>query len=148
MIRYEGLPRQRSNVTAHEEDLMSEEDPSDDDVRDGGELPAEDELELIHAREVELQEELNMATQRVQELKQTLQATKSFIEARGGVPPVSSTRGGGSTVKAPRPLDARVVSTIASDDDDAEDEDTFDYEDDEEEEYEEEAEVRPIEQSI
>lgn len=42
----------------------------------------EDEVEDLHKREEELQAELNFATLRVNELKKTLEVTKSFIKDR------------------------------------------------------------------
>ncbi len=135
MLRY-GLAREKSTVSqTAEDDLLSDEDESDDEVSTGNSgAPAEEELELMHEREVELQQELQMATLRCQELKSTLQATKSFIEAKGGVPAATNRLG---TVKPARGGDTHIVSTIASDEE--EDEDGFDEEDAEEyDEYEEE----------
>lgn len=43
---------------------------------------AEEEEEIMHRREEELQAELSLATKRCQELKETLQVTKSFIDNR------------------------------------------------------------------
>ena len=129
-----GLAREKSTVSQAEDDLLSDEDESDDEVSTGNAgAPAEEELELMHEREVELQQELQMATLRCQELKSTLQATKSFIEAKGGVPIAANRLG---TVKPTHGGDPHVVSTIASDE---EEDDAFDEDDAEEyDDYEEE----------
>lgn len=60
------------------EEMWGEADPNDADEED----------EIMHRREEELQAELSLATKRCQELKETLQVTKSFIGHRGGVEPV------------------------------------------------------------
>lgn len=44
---------------------------------------ADEEDEIMHRREEELQAELSLATKRCQELKETLQVTKSFMDNRG-----------------------------------------------------------------
>ena len=56
-----------------DDELWGEEDPDD----------ALEEDEIMHKREEELQAELSLATKRCQELKETLQVTKSFIDGRG-----------------------------------------------------------------
>jgi hypothetical protein len=56
------------------EEMWGEADPNDADEED----------EIMHRREEELQAELSLATKRCQELKETLQVTKSFIGHRGG----------------------------------------------------------------
>jgi hypothetical protein len=55
------------------EEMWGEADPNDADEED----------EIMHRREEELQAELSLATKRCQELKETLQVTKSFIGQRG-----------------------------------------------------------------
>lgn len=114
-------------------DDMSEDDLSDD--VNLGEGEAEEEDEDMRQRENELQEELNLATVRVSELKQTLQNTKSFIEGHGGVPAVPSKRNVNARSVAPDP---RLRAAIPDEDEDEdEDEDAYEYEEDEEYEEEE-----------
>eukprot|EP00602_Paraphysomonas_sp_CaronLab_P008770 CAMPEP_0185029364 /NCGR_PEP_ID=MMETSP1103-20130426/15636_1 /TAXON_ID=36769 /ORGANISM="Paraphysomonas bandaiensis, Strain Caron Lab Isolate" /LENGTH=798 /DNA_ID=CAMNT_0027564075 /DNA_START=684 /DNA_END=3080 /DNA_ORIENTATION=+ len=62
-----------SDEESQEEELWGEEDPTD----------AQEEEEIIRKREEELQAELANATKRCQELKETLQVTKSFIDGKG-----------------------------------------------------------------
>lgn len=108
-------PRQKSNITTANDDVLLSEEESDDDITVpiGGAAP-EEEFEDMHQREVELQEELQMATLRCQELKQTLQATRSYIESRGGVPAQAR----------PGPKPSRLESGLSSED---EDDDAFEY---------------------
>lgn len=113
-------------------DDLSEDDVSDDDVVLAGGTAEEEEEEVMHQREIELQEELNLATVRVSELKQTLQNTKSFIESRGGVPSIPSRRNIDSRAA---PADPRLRAAIPDEDEEEEDEEAFEYE---EEDYEEE----------
>lgn len=63
-----------SDEESQEDEMWGEEDPSD----------AHEEEEIIREREEELQAELANATKRCQELKETLQVTKSFIDGKGG----------------------------------------------------------------
>lgn len=112
------VPRQRSSLGADDDILLSDEDSEDDiKVPVGGEAP-EEELEDMHQREVELQEELQMATLRCQELKQTLQATRSYIESRGG----------GAAQARPGPKPTRLDVGASSED---EDDDAFEYDENE-----------------
>ena len=99
-------------------------------VWEGASNNVEEEEEDLHKREEELQAELMMATKRCQELKQTLQETKSFMDARGltkqQVPdPRSATKG------ARGAAGGVAAATIQSEieEEEEEDDDTFDYED-------------------
>lgn len=89
----------------------------------------DDEVEVdedMHRKEEELQAELNLATKRCQELKETLQMTKSFIDGRGAVrPPMGGTK-----------LNP-VLNSDDDEDDDVDEEETYNYDDDEEEPWEE-----------
>ncbi len=60
----------------------SDSGEEEDDDWEKGEVNAEEEDEDLHRREEELQAELNFATMRVEELKRTLQETKSFLGPR------------------------------------------------------------------
>lgn len=127
-----GRPAKGSDAVLDVDDMS--EDDLDDDVHISADPEAADEeMEDMHQREIELQEELNLATVRVSELKMTLQATKSFIEARGGVPPVAKKNG---ESRALNTKDPRLQAAIP---DEEEDEDAFEYDD--AEDYEEEEEV-------
>jgi hypothetical protein len=64
----------------------------------------EEEEEIMHQREEELEAELNLATKRCQELKETLQVTKSFIE--------------GKAIKGADAGRAKIDSSIPSDEED------------------------------
>jgi hypothetical protein len=87
-----------------------------------GETPADADLdEDMNRKEEELQAELNLATKRCQELKETLQNTKSFIEGRG---PIRQAMGGTK-------LNGMVSDE--DDDEDDEDEDAYAYDEDNEE---------------
>jgi serine/threonine protein kinase len=90
------------------EEMWGDADPND----------AEEEDEIMHRREEELQAELSLATKRCQELKETLQVTKSFIGGRGGA--------GGNDGKP-----KIAVDIIADDGSDEELEEVDEYEDDE-----------------
>lgn len=90
------------------EEMWGEVDPNDADEED----------EIMHRREEELQAELSLATRRCQELKETLQVTKSFIGNRGGA------------AEAGRPKIA--VDIIADGSDEEELEEVDDYEEDDE----------------
>jgi hypothetical protein len=95
-----------------DDELWGEEDPDD----------AQEEDEIMHKREEELQAELSLATKRCQELKETLQVTKSFIDGRG------KALGADGRTKI-------VNDVIASDDDDLEElsgDEAVEYDDDDE----------------
>lgn len=94
-----------------DDELWGEEDPDD----------AQEEDEIMHKREEELQAELSLATKRCQELKETLQVTKSFIDGRG--------RGLGADGRT-----KIVDDVIASDDelDELDDDEAVEYDDDDE----------------
>lgn len=89
------------------EEMWGEADPNDADEED----------EIMHRREEELQAELSLATKRCQELKETLQVTKSFMGNRG-------------PVEAGKPKIA--VDVIADGSDDEELEEVDEYEEDDE----------------
>jgi hypothetical protein len=63
---------------------ISDDEKDDEEVEDDDEHEDDDgeEDQVLHRREEELQAELMLATKRCQELKQTLQITKSFIESK------------------------------------------------------------------
>lgn len=60
----------------------SDSGEEEEDDWDKGEVNAEEEDEDLHRREEELRAELNFATMRCEELKRTLQETKSFLGPR------------------------------------------------------------------
>ena len=101
------------------EDSASEGEESSVWDGDGGSSNAQEEEEDLVRKEEELRAELNMATRRVQELRQTLQETKSFMDARGVSVVPGSTKG-----KQFVP----VASIASASDVDDEDEDEFEYE--------------------
>lgn len=99
---------------------------SDDSASDDGESELwgqgqatgdEDDVEEdLHRKEQELQAELNIATKRCQELKETLQNTKSFIDGRAPLK---------------QQLEGTKLQAMNSDEDD--DEDAYEYDEELEE---------------
>jgi NIMA (never in mitosis gene a)-related kinase 1/4/5 len=114
-----GAPRY-DNQPSHGGDDDEDDSDSDNDTEemwgDADPNDAEEEDEIMHRREEELQAELSLATKRCQELKETLQVTKSFIGGRGGN-------------EGAKPKIA--VDIIADDGSDEELEEVDEYEDDE-----------------
>jgi len=88
----ENVPERRQSIAVSNKSKLSngmlEDDGSDsgseEDIweKGNGGNNVEEEEEDLHRREEELQAELNFATQRVEELKRTLQETKSFLGPR------------------------------------------------------------------
>eukprot|EP00981_Chlorochromonas_danica_P005583 scaffold1159_cov160-Ochromonas_danica.AAC.5 len=123
-------------------DSGSDEDLFEKGEGEGGESDIEEEEDLLH-REEELRAELQFATQRVEDLRRTLQETKSFLGPR--VPtrqgPVGPAGGGlepiASHASKPKLISQQGSSSNDRDDEEVEEdeEDLFDLE--EEEEYEE-----------
>ena len=119
----------RSDGEGYSSGTQSEDDVS---IWEKGSDHAEDEEEDLRKREMELKAELEMATMRCEELKRTLQATKSFVD-----PKLSTSRrgsgaglgigggggGGGGTIQ--KPSIATVVSNDDEYDDDEESEDEY-----------------------
>jgi len=96
----------------------------------GGGGNVDEEEEDMHKREVELQAELTMATRRCQELKQTLQETKSFMEDRG-VSMASIMRNNNHRVSSMAAVaPSTIVSAAGEEEDDSEEYDEFDDADD------------------
>ena len=118
----------------------SEDDRSDEDVarwdilkneKDASEFDEEEDVRK--SREAELQAELNIATKRCQELKKTLQETKSFVGSKAG---------GGASIN-PRKKDKEKEKEKGGNegklndddtDDDNEDEDVFDFDEEDDDE--------------
>lgn len=73
------VAQKHSNLAGFGSDSGEEEE---DEWEKGGNGNAEEEDEDLHRREEELKAELNFATMRVEELKRTLQETKSFLGPR------------------------------------------------------------------
>lgn len=100
------------------------DDESDEEMWDNGAANVEEEEEDMRHREEELRQELQFATQRCEDLRRTLNETKSFLGPR------LPTRGKDIGNPPPRP---KQVEVYAEEEDD--DEELFDL-DDEEEDYE------------
>jgi hypothetical protein len=93
-----GVPAETGKSSASSTQLGDEgsDSASEEELFHKADVNREEEEEDLHRREEELQAELNFATQRVEELKRTLQETKSFLGPR------LPTRQGKET-KAPAP---------------------------------------------
>jgi hypothetical protein len=116
----------RSDGEDYSSGTQSEDDTS---IWEKGSDHAEDEEEDLRKREMELKAELEMATMRCEELKRTLQATKSFVDPklstsrRGSAAGLGIGGGGGGTIQ--KPTIATVVSNDDEYDDDEESEDEY-----------------------
>jgi non-specific serine/threonine protein kinase/NIMA (never in mitosis gene a)-related kinase len=112
----------------------SDDEASDDAVAIWDRRPVDaegfdDEEDIRKSREAELEAELNNATKRCQELKRTLQETKSFINGKpsGG----GSTSATTTTAAAAAAGKAAQVPPVADvDTEDEDDEDVFDFDED------------------
>jgi NIMA (never in mitosis gene a)-related kinase 1/4/5 len=127
---------------------VADDDDDDDDLDDDDEdevdlenAPVDDaaEEEDLRNKEEELMAELNMATMRVSDLKQTLQNTKSYYDAHradAGAAPRGATINKATKGSAVAQGLGPIASTMDSDEDDDEDddEDRFDEEEEEEDE--------------
>lgn len=124
-----GVPAETGKSSASSTQLGDEgsDSASEEELFHKADVNREEEEEDLHRREEELQAELNFATQRVEELKRTLQETKSFLGPR------LPTRQGKET-KAPAP--APVANPKDAMYEEEEDEEDL-YELDENSEYEE-----------
>lgn len=92
--------------------------------------------EDMHRREEELREELNLATRRCEELKSTLQVTKSFIEGRAGASMMGASRlpGGAAGVQRTKIVNDVIASDsdeLSEDDDEEEAEESYAFDADE-----------------
>lgn len=133
-----GAMNARSGVDYNSDD-DDELDESEDEV-DMDKAPVDDaaaEEEDLKNKEDELLAELNMATLRVSDLKQTLQNTKSYYDAhradagmgKPGGATINKATKGGAAAKGLGPI----ASTMDSDEDDeSEEEDNFDEEEEDE----------------
>lgn len=102
-----GAPRYDRGVTAADDGAVERDSDSEGGEEEelwGEPGDEEEEEEIMHQREEELEAELNLATKRCQELKETLQVTKSFIE--------------GKAIKGADAGRAKIDSSIPSDEDD------------------------------
>lgn len=127
ICRFDSSPRANTNDreissndrTGHESDDSRSGDESES-LWERGSANSKEEEEDLHRKEEELRAELNFATLRVNELKRTLQETKSFIKA----PPSRA----GATKHSPT---ARQVERVPSEDvQEEEDEEEYDEDDD------------------
>eukprot|EP01034_Spumella_vulgaris_P021638 gene21638-27678_t len=127
------VPNTGRNSVGHASALSDSGSEDEGSVWERGSHNMEEEEEDLHRREEELQAELNFATLRVNELKRTLQETKSYLGPR------MPTRG-----KDAPPASFRNIPVVQADDDDGgegeddfydeDDEGVFDEDDEEEEE--------------
>ena len=112
----------RDGPKGYLKDSDSEDDSVDWDRRGAVEVEEEEDLKQ---REDDLQAELSFATRRVEELKHTVMATKSFIQISSSQNLFSSPPHGRASVNGGAAGVSPIVSNVLSEDDDEEDDDTY-----------------------